>query len=410
MRHRCASRDAAGATTLALSLTWYWQMSGRQSDGAYWLGEALAVPGGEPTAERDCARAVYLLNRADIRSGPVPQVDRAEMRELAGRLLNHPDLPGHYRVFGPVLLFLLEPPAALAIFQGLADGDDVWLAGLAHMFLAEIAENAGRLDRMHGHVEASLDRFRRAGDRWGQAGTLPMRAQLRRYDDLDGALADLAEARTLAAGFGALSLGDQLYRDLRWIDLYVRRGDPDRALAMLDAARERAVHASSPEMLVLIDTEEAGLRVRLGDLDRAAGLLGAGLPADRARAELGLARGDLPGAEEALRAAYAAALATGELPVLAPVTVTAAALAAARGHRHEAAVLLGAAARLRGAHDHTDPRVRELTDRGRAELGPDEFAAAYTKGWELDPATAVTAAGPAGQSRSASNFSGCRAS
>jgi predicted ATPase len=408
LRRRCDTHDAAGAIALALTLTWYWQMSGRQPDGASWLGEALAVPGGEPSPERDCARAVYLLNRADLLSGITAGQaadDRAEMRELAGRLLDQPRLPGHYRVFGPVLLFLLEPAAALAIFESLADGDDVWLSGLAHMFLAEIAENTGRLDPMRAHVEASLAGFDKAGDRWGQAATLPMRAQLRRYDDLDGALADLREARTLAGEFGALSLGDQLYRDLRWIDLHVRRGDTDRAIAMIDSARERALRAGSAEMLVLIDTGEADLRVRLGDLDRAAHLLdGAdtGLSADHARPLIGSARaalclalGDRPGADKALREAYAAALATRELPVLAPVTVNAAALAAARGQQRDAAMLLGAAARLRGAHDRTDPQVRELTRRGQDALEAGEFAAAYAKGWDLDPKSAVTAADPA---------------
>ncbi|WP_432829802.1 AfsR/SARP family transcriptional regulator [Dactylosporangium sp. CA-092794] len=411
LRHRCATHDSPGAIALALSLTWYWQMSGRQPDGAYWLGEALAVPGGGPTPERDCARAVYLLNRADIRSGITAGEaadDRAEMRELAGRLLDHPELPSHYRVFGPVLLFLLEPDAALTTFRRLADGDDVWLSGLAHMFQAEIAENAGALDRMRVHVEASLARFRQAGDRWGQAATLPMRAQLRRYDDLDGALADLREARALAGEFGALSLGDQLYSDLRWIDVYLRRGDTERAAAMIDSARERALHASAADMLVLIDAREAGFRVRAGDLDRAAGLLDdaergllgdTAFPADQARTLVGSARaalclalGDLPGADKALREAYSAALATRELPILSLVTVHAAALAERRGRQHESAVLLGAAARLRGAHDRTDPQVRELTRRGQAALGPEEFAAAYAEGWELDPETAVTAA------------------
>ncbi|GIF22496.1 putative ATPase/DNA-binding SARP family transcriptional activator [Actinoplanes tereljensis] len=399
LRHRCAGHDPAGAIALALALTWYWQMAGRQPDGAYWLGEALAVPGGAASPERDCARAVYLLNRADIQSGITAGEaadDRVEMRELAARLVDRPELPGHYRVFGPVLLFLLEPAAALAIFQSLADGADGWLSGLANMFLAEIAENAGEPTRMRAYVEASLAGFRQAGDRWGQAATLPMRAQLRRYDDLDGALADLREARTLTGEFGGLGLGDQLYSDLRWIDVHLRRDDTGRALAMIASARERALHASATEMLVLIDIREAGLRVRLGDLDRAGMLLddadrglrgSTGFAVDHARAlaggaraALGLARGDLPGADQALRQAYAAALATGELPVLSGVAVH----AAARVRPDESATLLGAAARLRGTHDRTDPQVRELTRRGEAALGAEEFAAAYAQGWEWD--------------------------
>lgn len=414
LRHLCATHDSAGAIILALTLTWYWQMSGRHPDGAYWLGEALAVPGGEPTPERDCARAVHLLSRADILSGITvgeAEDDRAEMRELADRLLAPSELPGHYRVFGAVLLFLRQEQDALAIFGRLADGDDVWLSGLAHMFQAEIAENAGALPRMRVHVEASLACFRQVGDRWGQAATLPMRAQLRRYDDLDGALADLREARTLAAEFGSLSLGDQFYSDLRWLDVHLRRGDTDLATAIIDAARERALHASSTEMLVLVDAREADFRVRLGDLSHARKLLDdaerglrgdTAFPADHARtlvagarAALCLALGDLPGADKALREAYTAALATRELPILSPVTVNVAALAETRGRPHESAVLLGAAARLRGAHDHTDPQVRALTRRSQTALGEEEFAAAYAKGWELDAKTAVTAADPA---------------
>ncbi|MEV5719341.1 BTAD domain-containing putative transcriptional regulator [Amycolatopsis mediterranei] len=414
LRHLCATRDSTGAIALALALTWYWQMLGRDSDACYWLGEALAVPGGEPTAERDCARAAHLLSRADILSGisaGEAAEDRAQMRELAGRLLAHPRLPGHYRVFGPMLLFLLGDETALAIFRQLADGDDGWLAALARMFQAEIAENAGELDRVGVHVAAALAGFRRAGDRWGQAATLPMRAQLRRYDDLDGALADLREAQALAAEFGSLSLGDRLYTDLRWIDLHIRRAETDRALAVIGSTRERLLRASSAETPVLIDGWEAGLRVRLGDLAGAGALLDdaerrllddTGFPSDHARAliagarsALCLARGDQDGANTAGQAAYAAALAARDLPILSLVTVHTAALAEALGRRREPAVLLGVAARLRGAHDRTDPQVRELTHRGRAALGEDEFAAAYAEGWELAATTAVAAADPA---------------
>jgi hypothetical protein len=50
---------------------------------------------------------------------------------------------------------------------------------------------------------------------------------------------------------------------------------------------------------------------------------------------------------------------------------------------------------LRGAHDHTDPQVRELTRRGQAALGGEEFTAAYAKGWELDAKTASAMHGSA---------------
>ncbi|NUW46002.1 AfsR/SARP family transcriptional regulator [Nonomuraea rhodomycinica] len=415
LRRRCDTGDAPGAVALALSLTWYWQMFGRHRDAAYWLGEALAVPCGEPTPDRDCAQAIYLSNRLDTRPGMTAGEaagDRARIRELTNRLLAHPELPGPYGAYALTLAFLQEEKAALAIVEHLADGDDVWLSGLAHMFRARLAENAGELGRTRTDVTAALARFRQVGDRWGQAAALPMRAQLRQYDgDLGGALADLREARSLAGEFGPLGLGDQVFSDLRWIDLHLRRGESDLAIAMTESARERARRATSKELLLLFDAWEAGFRVRLGDLDRARALLDdaereldgdATFAGDHVRTLVGSARaalcletGDLAGAEKALEKAYAAASASRDLPILSLVAVNAAAYAGAHGRHHESAVLLGAASRLRGAHDHTDRQVLELTRRGRAALGEDAFAAAYGKGWQLDGKTATTAADPA---------------
>ncbi|MDQ0774296.1 putative ATPase/DNA-binding SARP family transcriptional activator [Streptomyces aurantiacus] len=449
LRRRCDTGDAPGAVALALNLTWYWQLLGRHTDAAYWLGEALAVPGREPTQtqtqtptptptptpERDCVHAFYLLNRVDVRPGATAEeaaADRAGIRELIDRLLAYSELPGPYGTLTALpLAFLHGETATPAITEHLVngvdgdgdgdgdkvlvgdgDGGDVWRSGLAHMFRAQLAENAGELDKVRTDVAAALARFRRAGDRWGQADVLAMRAQLRSYDDdLDGALADLREARSLAGEFGALSLGDEVFRDLRWIDLYLRRGDTDLVVAMIDSARERALRANSPEMLFLVDAWEAVFRVRLGDLDRARELLDAAdrglrgsapFPGDHTRTLVGSARtslcletGDLAGAEKALVAAYAAALKTRDLPILSRVAVDAAALAEAHGRCPEAAVLLGAASRLRGAHDRTDRQVRDLTRRGRAALGEEAFAAAYAKGWELDGETAASAVDPA---------------
>ncbi|MEU7835924.1 MULTISPECIES: BTAD domain-containing putative transcriptional regulator [unclassified Nonomuraea] len=417
LRRRCDTGDATAAVALALNLTWYWQMFGRHPDATYWLGEALAVPGGgEPTPGRDCAHAIHLINRADTRPGLTAEEvadDQARLRELADRLLAYPELPGPCGALTALTLaFLQEEETVYAKIARLADGDDVWLSGLARMFRAQFAENAGEFDTMRADVEAALACFRQAGDRWGQATVLPMRAQQRQYDDdLDGALADLREAQSLAGEFGSLSLSDEVFLHLRWIDLHLRRGDTDSTIAMVGSARELALRAASPELSALVDAWEAAFRVRRGDLDRARDLLDDAerallgdttFPGDHARALAGSVRaalclelGDLAGAEKMLAKAYAAALDARDLPILSLGAVNAAALAQARGRHHESAVLLGVASRLRGTHDRTDQQVRELTRRGRAALGEEAFATAYGKGWELDGKTAVTEVDPA---------------
>ncbi|MFG3258657.1 BTAD domain-containing putative transcriptional regulator [Streptomyces sp. NPDC048172] len=431
LRRRRDTGDAPGAVALALDLTWYWLILGRHRDAAHWLGEALAVSGADPApnAVRDCARALHLLNSAG--SGPGTPASRTAhgtaalreraLRELAARLRAYPELPGPYGVLVPfALAFRLgertvpAPVERLAEAEGDGDGDgeDVWLSGLARMFRVQFAENAGRLDTVRADVTAALLRFRQAGDRWGQANVLPMRAQLRQYDgDLDGALDDLREARELAGEFGALSLTDEVLGELRWIDLYLRRGDTGLVTATIEAARERALRADAPEMPSLVDVWDALFRLRHGDLVRARELLDRAerglrgdspFPGDHARTLAGSARaalcletGDPAGAEKALTAAYAAAIEARDLPILAVVAVHTAALAEAYGQHRGAAVLLGVASRLRGAHDRTDRQVRALTRRGHAALGERAFVAAYGHGWGLDLASATAEADPA---------------
>lgn len=428
LRHLCDSGDSAAAVALAMDLSWYWHILGRHADAAYWQERALSLPvtgqratdAGGPDAggpDRAVAEAVLLLNRINARSPLGAEAlagHETALRDLADRLLAQPSLPGFAGVLAAITLhFLREHEASLALVRRLADGPDVWLSGLAHMFRASFAENGGDLDQVRVDVAAALDAFGRVGDRWGLAATLPMRALLRQYDgDLDGALADLSEARAQAADFGSLSLADEVFLDVRWIDLLARRGETGRARVLLDALHERVTRTASAELAVVVAALEAGLWLRLGDTERAAarldaaeGKAGVGVPAGgrhgralagSVRARLCLRRGDAEGAGAALGRAYAAAVSSRDLPVLATVAVTGAEWAVARGAYREAAVRLGAAARLRGVEDRSDPQVLAVTARARAALGEDAFAMAYGEGRGLDGAEAMRRADPAG--------------
>jgi hypothetical protein len=357
-----------------------------------------------------------LLNQISFRGSAMDEVNKArqgELRALADRLTGYPDLSGMAAALAAMtLVFLDRVDDALTIIERLIDGSDLWVSGLARMFRAQFAENNGDVGQLRVDVEGALDAFGRVGDRWGLATALPMRAQLRQYDgDLDGALTDLRRARSMAQEFGSLSLSDEIFIDLRWIDLHIRRGETEAAIEMIGGTRDRALRSGSPEMIILVDALEAGLWLRIGDLDRArelvemaeAGMAG-GLPfaGDHGAALIGGVRAmlciklkDADGAAAALGQAYPAALESKDMPILSMVAVTAAGLAELRGRPDEVALLLGAASRLRGTHDRTDPQVRELAQRGREALGEDGFAEAYEIGWMLEMTTASAWVDPA---------------
>ncbi|AEV86570.1 SARP family transcriptional regulator [Actinoplanes sp. SE50] len=417
LRHLCDERDADGATRLALSLVWYWQMFGRHADAAFWLHEALSLPGERDPLVTDTAEAVLALNRVSadrVMVTETAQQRQDRLRSLAVRLNRHAELPGMVGALSTVVLFMAqEEAAAQERMAQLVSGPDQWVAALARLFRAQVAENNGDVAQVRVDVTDALAGFRAAGDRWGQATTLPLRALLRQYEgDLDGALADLTLAKALAGEFGSLDLGDEIFIDLRRADLHMRRGEPQEALIAVQAARLRAARAMTPEMMLLIDALEAGTMVGMGDFARAEELVAraegglSGGPGgffdgdhgtaivQTVRASLALHHGDPVRAEKALIAAYAAAQQTRDMPILSMVAVGAAGLADLLGRHREAAQLLGAAARLRGSHDPTELQVAELTRRCRAALGEDGFSEAYAVGWTMDPHTALARADP----------------
>ncbi|WP_231954672.1 AfsR/SARP family transcriptional regulator [Actinoplanes derwentensis] len=420
LRHYCDAGNARAAVALALDLTWYWQMFGRHADAWYWLRAALDTPGDIDVVSADCAEAVLMLNRTSTE--PALMTETAQQRidrlaDLAARLSRHDELPGPAgAIASAALYFAGQDEDAGRRVDRLINGPDRWLAALANLFKAQIAENNGDLEQLSRHVSAALDGFRLIGDRWGQATALPLRALIRQFDgDLDGALDDLRSARAHAREFGSLDIADEIFIDLRWADLQMRRGDPDGARDAVAMARERAERSGSVEMTLLLDALEAGFLIWLGEYDRAQELVdraaaglgaeGTGMPmmggdhgtaiVGNVRAALAIHRDDPETAEKALALAYAAAVETRDMPIVAMVAVTAGGLADLRGQHREAALLIGAAARLRGSHDHTDLHVTRIASRSRAALGEEGFGEAYAAGWSLEIAAAQSLIDPA---------------
>ncbi|MER6074238.1 BTAD domain-containing putative transcriptional regulator [Streptomyces sp. NPDC001817] len=421
LRHLCDTGDAPRANRLGVNLAWYWQMLGRHLDAIHWLRQTTALPTQQPGVDHDIAHGTLLLHTVAAGSTPVKDLidaRREKLLALTQRLVSrpYPEALGAAPTAVALAYLLEETSLWSTAVQRLVDGPDVWSAGLARMFRARFSENEGHLAQVRSDVTAALECFARAGDRWGQAKALPLRALLRQYDgDLDGALADLTEATRLAGDFGPLGFQDEIFLDLRWIDLYARRGETVRAAETIAAARECTRRSVQPRLAILLAAREAALCMQIGDLDRARellesprNLLSGQIPTgdyhlralvETARGALCLELADRPGAEQALRTAYAAAIDSTDMPLLATVTTTVAALAALDGQYRDAAVLLGAAARLRGAHDPADPQIRTLSSRGRAALGDEAFTEAYETGWRLDAPAALTRADPVRLSR-----------
>ncbi|MFJ4834706.1 AfsR/SARP family transcriptional regulator [Streptomyces sp. NPDC088747] len=425
LRHLTRTGDADAAITLALGLTWYWNMLGLHDDAAHWLRQALALPSDqpgiepeitEPGIEREIAAGLLLLSsragQSAVFSGSLKEGGE-ELRTLTDRMPDDSRLPGFGGALLTVKLALLRGTGkSAATIERLTRGPDRWLAGYAHISRAHAAENEGDLDQARVDASAALECFTRVGDHWALATALPLRSLLRQYDgDLDGALDDLKAAKRLAGEFGALSLSDEIFIDLRQYDLLVRLGRTAQASELIAATRERALRSTSPGMAILLDAREARLFIQTGDVDRArrliesaeSGLVGRpSLDGDHGRAliatvraELCLRLADEPGAARALDQAYAAAVNSRDLPVVATVAVTVAGLAELHGRHLDAAVVLGAAARLRGAHDHTDPHIHAWSTRIRTALGDKDYVRAYTTGRKLDVPAALLRVDPA---------------
>jgi len=421
LRHLCDSGDGPAALGLALSLCWYWQMLGRHGETAFWMREVLADPGDVDPVLLDNGRAIYLLNLRIIDPTATPERDggaREQLREVAARLSRYDDVHGPLGVLTAMaLMFAGDLEAARARVDRAASSDDAWMAALARLFRARIAENDGDVAQVRRDVEEGLAGFRAVGDRWGQAAALPMRAMIRQYaGDLDGALADLDAARALSVEFGSLDANDEIFIHVRRADLYQRRDEAELSRAALAEARA-VTHRASPEIGMLVDALEAGLLVRQGDLDSAEQLLRGAearlmpdggfspMTGDHGiaivgalKATLAVARGEPDVAAAALAVAYPAALATQDMPILSMIGVGAAEVAGARGDHRDSAMLLGAAARLRGAEDPTEPRIAALNRDGRAALGDEAYDAAYAAGWALDTQTARARVDPAHRS------------
>lgn len=400
--------DARSALRLAVSLVWFWVLSGSPNDATAAVRLAHAVPGDADPLDRLIAESLLLLE-GDAVTDDVDHDFTAVLDDLDELDLSQRPVAA---AAAPIMAwFSSDRPRAERLFARARASDDAWVRATVPLALAQAAENEGDVEGVRRHVEEALVAFRALGERWALATTLSALASLRMLeDDLEGAAAALEEARGLLQEVGADSDNARLLLDIagvRW-----RRGD-------LEGARDYARRSRDATDVGGIESAFTGAflaRVswRLGYEDEARELIAAALRTvervkpgrpERRHLEAGVRAsavliavddGDLDTAREHLDVAYPAAVATEDLPIAALVGVAAAAFASRAGDATAAAEILGAAARLRGAEDRTDPDIARLRAHLQETLGVDAYDAAFTAGrWQerdaalrrLDPTT-----------------------
>ncbi|MDO9406932.1 BTAD domain-containing putative transcriptional regulator [Patulibacter sp.] len=399
--------DARSALGLALSLSWFWVLSGSPNDASAAVRLAHAVPGDADPLDRLVAENLALFGddamTQDLRADLSGLLDELEAMDLTPRPV--------LIAAAPVLAwFSGDPGRAQPLFAAALHSDDPWVRATVPLVLAQTAENAGDVEGIRRHLDEALATFRAIGERWGLTATLSSIASLRMLeDDLDGAAAALEEARSLFQELGAESDNARLLLDIagvRW-----RQGDLDGALDYARRARD-ATDVGGIEA-AFAGAFLARVSWLLGREDEARELIAAALrttdrvspvrpehghihAAVRASAVLiAVDDGGLRTAREHLALAHPAAVGTEDQPVMALVGVALAALAERTGDATAAAEILGAAARLRGAADRTDPAIARLTARLRQTLGDETFDGTYAKGLRQDRDGALRRLDPA---------------
>jgi tetratricopeptide (TPR) repeat protein len=401
LRHLSDTGDARRALALAGNLLWFFMLSGGPGEAQASVEVALATPGEADPLDRLVAEGVRSLTEAGTEGA---DADPDELRRRIGELadeLEDVDTTGRpllamARALMPLLAGDVE--TSLRRVGETAGHPDPWVRTCTDLLRAGMAENAGDLEEMHGHLEAALAGFRALGDRWGLAIALTLQAGTAlMHGDLDAADAALEEAREQleeldpAGGAGLI--------ELRQADVALRRGDLAAARRHATEARDRREVGSDDRAfaqamlarVILAEGDLAGARAELADaVERLARARPVRPEFAHARtivqvveAGVTMAGGDLDSAETVLAGAMEDAVLTTDMPLVAAVGVVAADLAARRGRAADAAEMLGAAAALRGAEDATNPDVADLLGRLTEALGEEALAAARARGRAL---------------------------
>jgi predicted ATPase/DNA-binding SARP family transcriptional activator len=380
LRHLGDSGDARATLRLAVSLLWFWLLTGSQAESMAWLNFALEVPGDADPADQVIASAVRMFeafesvtDRDELRALMLDLLDRAEFiddseRPLVtiGRLV--------------ITLFAEDDERGRAARERAATHPDPWVRAGMHMFNAGKAENDGDVEVMGAELAAARAGFAEVGDSWGLGMAMFLEAgRLLVSGELEGAREAMREAQKELEGLNADGNGGML--DFRLADIALRLGDVETAREHAARARER--RDIGTDDIALAQTVQARVEIAAGNAGEALAILHdarerlkrrvtvipeqghSGAIVEGLLAMVEAEEGDVESAERRLLTAHPMAVGTRDMPVVAAVAVASAYVALARGRDDEAGELLGAAAVVRGADDATAPEIVRICERVR---------------------------------------------
>ncbi|MEU6711291.1 BTAD domain-containing putative transcriptional regulator [Nonomuraea sp. NPDC046802] len=410
-------RDATLAHRLATALAWYWILRGRLEEAHRAFTEALALDGDDHTLRAWRTAVAQMIGRGSATDAPAggpddpqarPDVGPGDPRAQTGADLDDPRAQWILgsSLFGVVDLATSERLTARALAAFEAEGDGWGIAATSNT-MAWHALARGATEAAERDAERSLAAFTELGDQWGQLLAIESLAGAAEATGRYERAAELFERSLRIAE--RLELGAEIpFKLCGLADVHQATGDHRQAERLYERARALAADQSIwlAETYALIGLGR--LARRAGRLDAAEAHLRGVLDWHRRRGyepnvaaatmtELALiaqGRGD---AEQA-RALHEEACRTARDPrtVARALEGLAGALAEA-GDPASAARLLGTADAARTEADAPlppadRPEVDQTMSAARQALGPEAYAAEFTRGGR-DHANGVTGTG-----------------
>ncbi|MFS8097112.1 winged helix-turn-helix domain-containing protein [Lentzea alba] len=368
------------AADLLGGVFWYWLVKGDNERAAMSVHDVLALGEHMPEDLSATFRAMELIMNA--MPGQAHKDDAAAIIDdcvRTGATQKYPSLA----LALPMLAFLSHNhELARREVDRAAGSDDPWARAAADWAMSFILVDEGDLDGAELARDRAYEQFVAAGDRWGSAMTLGLKAAFVSHTG-DNQAAIALYQRGLDVALELRSQDDAVQQHWRLAAEYARLGDHATAEREIAKAEQYVDRLGNDQMALMLSYAKAEVLLRSGRVAEARALsahfkeaattstvLGSFVAEWSAvlDARIAIADNDLTGAEARVAAAIESTSDRGDMPDVATVAELLAQIRHAQGRDDAARRLLALTKAVRGRLDLGDPDVRRLV----AEIGEPE--------------------------------------